>query len=312
LGWPARQEKVIEVAAAVVQRPDGAFLLAQRPAGKVYAGYWEFPGGKIEPGEPPARALARELHEELGIDIGQSYPWITRVFTYPHGTVRLRFYRVFDWKNEPHPREDQAIAWQSPGAPMAVPMLPANAPVLASLALPAEYAITSAAQYGIAEMLARLERRLQQGLKLLQIREPDLPEQERDLFSRQALGLAHRYGCKVLVKAQFPDADGIHFTAAQLMTLKDRPGNFLAAASCHTREELERAMALELDFAVLGPVKPTGPKKEASLLGWDGFARLAKGSSVPVYAIGGLTRADLEEAWRAGAHGLAMIRGSWN
>ncbi|HSC96201.1 MAG TPA: NUDIX domain-containing protein, partial [Burkholderiales bacterium] len=68
---------MIEVAAAVVQRPDGAFLLAQRPPGKVYAGYWEFPGGKVEHGEPPHRALARELHEELGIDIGPAYPWIT-------------------------------------------------------------------------------------------------------------------------------------------------------------------------------------------------------------------------------------------
>src|SRR3954453_12623628 len=88
----------IEVAAAVIQRPDGAFLLAQRPAGKVYAGYWEFPGGKVEPGEPVERALARELHEELGIDVATSYPWLVRVFTYPHATVRLNFRRVLHWK----------------------------------------------------------------------------------------------------------------------------------------------------------------------------------------------------------------------
>jgi len=296
---------VIEVAAAVIQRADGSFLLAQRPAGKVYAGYWEFPGGKIEAGEPPARALARELHEELGIDIGPTYPWITRVFTYPHGTVRLNFFRVNEWKGEPHPREDQAIAWQSAGAPMVAPMLPANAPVLASLALPAEYAVTSARQYGIAEMLARLERRLEQGLKLVQIREPDLAEEERDLFTRQALGLAHRHGCKLLTKSPFPGADGIHFTAAQLMSLKERPRG-MVAASCHTRAELERAMQLELDFAVLGPVKDKPPA-----LGWEKFSEVARGATIPVYAIGGLTRADMDDAWRAGAHGLAMIRGAW-
>ncbi len=294
---------MIEVAAAVIQRADGAFLLAQRPTGKVYAGYWEFPGGKVEADEPPARALARELHEELGIDIGRTYPWITRVFIYPHGTVRLSFFRVFEWQNQPRPRENQAIAWQTPGAPMAAPMLPANAPVLASLALPAEYAITNVAGYGIAEMLSRLERRLEQGLKLLQIREPDLPE--RDLFTRQALGLAHRYGCRVLTKLPFPGADGIHFTAAQLMVLKEKPAG-LVAASCHTREELERAMQLELDFAVLGPVKDKPPS-----LGWEKFGELARGASIPVYAIGGVVRADLEDAWRAGAHGLAMIRGAW-
>jgi 8-oxo-dGTP diphosphatase len=296
---------VIEVAAAVIQRADGAFLLAQRPAGKVYAGYWEFPGGKIEPGEPADKALARELHEELGIDIGPAYPWITRVFTYPHGTVRLQFFRVRAWKNQPRPLEDQAIAWQEAGAPMAAPMLPANAPVLASLALPGEYAITDAAQYGIAEMLARLERRLQQGLEMLQIREPALGESQRKRFTEQALALAHRHGCKVMVKSPFPGADGIHLTAAQLMVLEERPQG-LVAASCHTRAELEQAMRLELDFAVLGPVKDKPPA-----LGWQRFAEIARGATIPVYAIGGLTRADRAEAWRAGAHGLAMIRGAW-
>jgi 8-oxo-dGTP diphosphatase len=297
---------VIEVAAAVLQRPDGAFLLAQRPQGKVYAGYWEFPGGKIEPGEPAEKALARELHEELGIEIGPGYPWITRVFTYPHGTVRLNFFRVREWKGDPHPREDQAIAWQTSGAPLAAPMLPANAPVLASLALPTEYAITNAAHYGIAEMRARIERRLQQGLKMLQIREPDLDAAEKDAFTKGVIKLAHDYGCRVLVKAPFPGADGIHFTASQLMGLKAKPSG-LVAASCHTREELDRAMALELDFAVLGPVKDKSPA-----LGWDKFRDLAASSSIPIYAIGGLMRVDLENAWRASAHGLAMIRGAWN
>jgi len=302
---------VIEVAAAVIQRADGAFLLAQRPAGKVYAGYWEFPGGKVEPGEPAESALARELHEELGIEIGPAYPWITRVFTYPHGTVRLQFFRVFTWKNQPHPREDQAIAWQEPGAPMATPMLPANAPVLASLALPAEYAITNAGQYGIAEMLSRLERSLAQGLKLLQVREPHLTDDDRSLFTRQVLGLAHRYGCKVLVKAPFPGADGLHLTASQLMTIHDRPQAPVVAASCHTREELERAMRLGLDFAVLGPLREMSTADKSPALGWDGLRDLACFSSIPIYAIGGLTRSDMENAWRAGAHGVAMIRGAW-
>jgi len=296
---------VIEVAAGVLLRADGSFLLAQRPAGKVYAGYWEFPGGKIEPGEPPAQALARELHEELGIDIGEAYPWLTRVFTYPHGTVRLRFYRVISWHDEPHPREDQAIAWQRPEAPLAAPMLPANAPVLASLALPAEYAVTAAGRLGTAQMLARLERALERGLKLLQVREPEMDDAGRRLFTEQAIGLAHRYGCKVLTKDRFAGADGIHFTAAGLMQLQEKPPEGLAAASCHTRAELERAMQLELDFVAVGPVR------DKAALGWNGFAELVAGSSIPAYAIGGLSPADRQEAWRAGAHGIAMIRAAW-
>lgn len=298
---------MIEVAAAVIQRPDGAFLLAQRPQGKVYAGYWEFPGGKVEPAEAARAALARELHEELGIDVETAYPWITRVFTYPHGTVRLNFFRVTRWRGEPHPREDQAIAWQEPGGTTASPMLPANAPVLASLGLPVEYAITDAANLGTAVMLDKLQRRLEQGLKLVQVREPDSPD--RELFTRQVIGRARRYGCKVMVKAPFPGADGIHFTAAQLMRLTKRPEGLLAAASCHTREELGRAMQLALDFAVVGPVLE---KSGSAPLGWRGFARIVQGASIPVYAIGGLTRASLEDAWGAGAHGVAMIRGAWS
>jgi 8-oxo-dGTP diphosphatase len=299
---------VVEVAAAVLQRPDGAFLLAQRPPGKVYAGYWEFPGGKVEPGEPAAEALARELHEELGIDVERAYPWITRVFTYPHAIVRLNFFRVMRWRGEPHPKEDQAIAWQAPGGAMAAPMLPANAPVLASLALPHEYAITDAARFGSAQMLALLEARLEQGLKLLQVREPGLDAEERRIFSENAIGRARRYGCKVMVKAPYPGADGLHLTASQLMSLNEKPRAGLVAASCHDRKELERAMHLELDFAVLGPVKEKG---QLPALGWPRFCEIARGASLPVYAIGGLTRADLEDAWRAGAHGVAMIRGAW-
>jgi mutator protein MutT len=84
----------VDVAVAVLIRSDGAALLAQRPHDKVYSGHWEFPGGKIEPGELVAEALKREIREELGIEIVRAHPWITRVFTYPHATVRLRFYRV--------------------------------------------------------------------------------------------------------------------------------------------------------------------------------------------------------------------------
>ena len=295
------------MAAAVIQRPDGRFLLAQRPAGKVYAGYWEFPGGKIEPGEPAERALGRELHEELGIEVRSCYPWITREYVYPHGHVRLNFFRVLEWSGEPHPREEQAIAWQALGAPMAAPMLPANAPVLASLSLPHEYAITDAARLGVAPMLQALERRLQAGLRLVQVREPQLDVPARELFTTQVIGLAHRYGCKVMVKSAHAGADGIHCTAAELMQLPAPPAG-LAAASCHTRVELERAMALGLDFAVVGPVLEKG---DIATLGWERFAALVRGASIPVYAIGGLTPAHMQEAWRGGAHGLAMIRGSW-
>ncbi|MEK6244885.1 MAG: Nudix family hydrolase [Pseudomonadota bacterium] len=301
---------VVEVAAAVIERPDGSFLLAQRPAGKVYAGWWEFPGGKMEAGEPAEAALARELHEELGIEVRTAYPWITRLHVYAHATVRLKFFRVVEWRGEPHPREKQAFVWQRIDAPMASPMLPANAPVLASLALPQEYAVTDAEKYGVEKMLLQVQARLEQGLKLIQVRDKILAD--RVGFAEKVIRLARPFGAKVLVNGGPALGDGIHFTAQHLMALKERPKSGLAAASCHTREELERAMQLALDFAVLGPVKETASHAGAATLGWDGFAAIARGASIPVYAIGGLKSTDLKPAWSAGAHGLAMIRGSWD
>jgi 8-oxo-dGTP diphosphatase len=300
--------KVVEVAAAVIERPDGSFLLAQRPAGKVYAGWWEFPGGKVEAGEPAARALARELHEELGIEMRVAFPWITRMHVYEHATVHLNFFRVVEWSGEPQGREQQAFLWQRLDAPLAEPMLPANAPVLASLAWPLEYAVTDAQTYGVEKMLAAIRARLQQGLKLIQIRDKNLPG--REAFARSVLELSKAFGAKVLINGGPDIGDGVHFTASQLMALAKRPAG-IAAASCHTRAELERAMQLELDFAVLGPVKPTASHAGAATLGWEGFAAIAGGASIPVYAIGGLRHDDLPAARRAGAHGLAMISGAW-
>jgi 8-oxo-dGTP diphosphatase len=129
----AGDRRPVDVAVGVLIRADGAFLLTSRPPGKVYAGHWEFPGGKIEPGETLQQALARELHEELGIDIGAAEPWHEQLFDYPHALVRLRFCKVFAWTGELQMREGQAMAWQQ--LPVAVrPVLPGTIPVLGWLA----------------------------------------------------------------------------------------------------------------------------------------------------------------------------------
>jgi 8-oxo-dGTP diphosphatase len=120
---------VVRVAAAVILRPDGTVLLAQRPPGKAYAGYWEFPGGKLEAGESVEAALGRELHEELGITIGNCERWRVLEHDYPHAYVRLYFCKVTQWEGELVGREGQAFAWQR--QPISVdPLLPATFPVL--------------------------------------------------------------------------------------------------------------------------------------------------------------------------------------
>jgi len=306
----------IEVAAAVILRDDGRFLLGQRPAGKVYAGYWEFPGGKIEAGEAPLPALKRELHEELGIEIETAYPWLTRDYDYAHAAVRLRFFRVVKWSGNLHGRERQRFVWQSPEAISVDPLLPANAPILRALRLPPVYAITRAAELGRAELLRRLEQALASGLRLLQVREKNMREGElRDLAAR-VIELAHAHGACALVNGNLQlarelGADGVHLTSAQLKETRLRPDVRLVGASCHDADELARAQALGADFVVLGPVAPTPTHPGAAGLGWARFAALLKDCPLPVYALGGLAPADLEMAWRYGAHGISMMRGAW-
>lgn len=120
---------VVEVAVGVLLRPDGAFLLTSRPEGKAYAGYWEFPGGKLEPGETVEQALRRELIEEIGIRIGEAQPWRTELVDYPHALVRLNFCKVLDWVGELEMRESQKFAWQQLPVNVA-PILPGTVPVL--------------------------------------------------------------------------------------------------------------------------------------------------------------------------------------
>jgi 8-oxo-dGTP diphosphatase len=123
------EREPVDVAVGVLIDRDGRFLLTSRPDGKVYAGYWEFPGGKLEPGETVEQALQRELHEELGIQIGAVLPWKSELVDYAHARVRLHFCKVFDWQGDFQMREGQAMAWQS--LPVQVrPVLPGTVPVL--------------------------------------------------------------------------------------------------------------------------------------------------------------------------------------
>jgi 8-oxo-dGTP diphosphatase len=125
----AAPRQAVDVAVGVLLAPNGQFLMTSRPAGKVYAGYWEFPGGKLEWGETVAQALRRELQEELGIHIGTVHPWQVETMDYPHARVRLHFCKVFDWSGELRMLEGQQMCWQR--LPVAVvPVLPGTLPVL--------------------------------------------------------------------------------------------------------------------------------------------------------------------------------------
>lgn len=313
----SRHAEIVEVAAAVVTRPDGKFLLARRPEGKPYAGYWEFPGGKVMPDESLPRALQRELQEELGIHVERAHPWITRTFSYPHATVRLHFYRIIEWHGDPQPRENQVLLWQVAHRLEVEPMLPANAPVLRALELPAIYAITHATEIGAPVTLQRLQTALGQGLRLIQVREKNMRNEALADFARAVIALARGHRARVVVNCDTGGADfyreaganGLHLSSSRLMMLKQRPDAEWCGASCHNVEELYQAEQLGMDFVVLGPVLPTLSHPGCPPLGWRKFATMIQGCSIPVYALGGLRKDDLATAWEHGAHGLALMRG---
>jgi len=319
--------KIIEVAAAVLQSEDGSFLLAQRPPDKIWAGYWEFPGGKVEPGETSHHALLRELHEELGIAVETAYPWVTRVFAYPHATVRLNFFRVTAWNGELHPHEGQQFSWQpvltlalsrkgERGKVSVSPVLPANDPILRALSLPTLYAISNVQELGEEEFMLRLEAELRKGLRLVQLREKNLARGDLRELALKMLPLVRQHDALLLINADIElcrevGADGVQLSATQLAELRDRPDVEWCAASCHNAEELRKAETLGCDFALLSPVLPTQSHPGEPHLGWDDFASIAACSSIPVYALGGLSASDMEIAWQHGAHGISLLRQAW-
>lgn len=308
--------RVVDVAVGVLIRADGRFLLASRPEGKAYAYYWEFPGGKLEVGETVAHALSRELHEELGIDIGEAFPWVVREYEYPHAHVRLHFCRIFEWNGAPHAREKQEFRFCTLSDLPAGPLLPATVPAMRWLSLPPVYALSNAAELGETEFIRRLEAGLRGGIRCVLFREPAMEPAAAQRAFETTLEHVRAVGARLLVSSRHPEswaraADGVHLTARDLLRLTQRPAFDWIAASAHSARDLGFAAAMGVDFAVYGPVAPTASHPDARAIGWEAFARGVNDSAIPVYAIGGLSHADLDRARRSGAHGLALQRAAW-
>ena len=314
---PAVSGGLVRVAAAVLLRPDGQVLLAQRPPGKAYAGYWEFPGGKLEAGETPRAALARELNEELGIDVRRASPWLVQEFVYPHAHVELHFFRVYAWDGELHGHDGQAFAWQVPGRYTVAPLLPANTRILSALELPAVYGITCAADSDEDAFLARAARAFADGLRLVQLRDKEWPRARRLAFARRLVPLAHRHGARVLWNGTADDArDG----AMRRRALDGRDARRGARASRrpdrggvvpHARRSCARRRGSVSTSRCLAPSRRRRRTRTPRRSAGTDLPRASRKPAFPCMRSAASPPRTLDRAIACGAQGVALRRGAW-
>lgn len=311
----------IHVVAGVIVNQAGEVLLALRPKDKHQGGLWEFPGGKVEPGEAALVALKRELQEELGIAVTQARPLIRLQHRYPDKAVVLDVWRVDAFDGVAHGREGQAVEWVAPEQLPLRAFPAANRPIVTAARLPECYLITPEPQQQD-EFLQQLELALQGGIRLVQLRAKTLDEVAYRSLAAAAVALCHRYHGRLLLNAA-PQlalelgADGVHLSSHSLLALQARPAGFEAsfgrwvASSCHNARELQHALAIGVDFVVLSPIKPTLSHPQAHAIGWCQMQTLIDALPMPVYALGGMGEVDLGAAFAHGAQGIAAIRELW-
>ena len=304
----------ITVVAAIIRGNDGRICLSKRLDHKHQGGRWEFPGGKVEPGELLSTALARELEEELGMQAAISSPFMTIAHQYADLHVTLHFRDVTAWQGEPSGREGQQVSW------FEIPELPtlefpaANRPVVTAITLPDYLAIApdNLALDALKAGIKRLDAACT-GLYLRQWSEHvALPE---------ILGLCREKGVKVWLRAssaeQVEQASaqgvfGLHLPGSALMNCQERPAfPGVISAACHSRGALEKAVSLQLDMALVSPVETTASHPDRASLGWRQAGAWITGVPLACYGLGGVSPVDLETAREHGAIGVAGIRAFW-
>lgn len=307
----------VHVIAGVLRNGRGQVLLAQRRANTHLAGCWEFPGGKLEPGELREAGLCRELHEELGVDVHAARPLIQVSHDYPDKSVLLDVWLVNDFAGEPHGKEGQPLRWVEVERLSEFNLPAADVPVVAALRLPQCYVISPEPTADHTPFLARLETLLARGERLIQLRAKQLPPAALTELATRAWRLCDAVGASLLVNDAPYVAErlpvGIHLSARALMAHDRRPlpATRWIGASCHNAVELAHAARIGIDFAVLGPVQTTLSHPGARALGWTEFGRLAQGANLPVYALGGVGPADVNTAHLHGGQGVAGISAFW-
>jgi len=295
----------------------GRVLLAERPAGKHLAGYWEFPGGKVEPGELPLEGLARELQEELGIELVSAEPLIRIPWRYDNRQLLLDAWRIDRWKGELQSLEGQALQWCVPAEVDPQLMTPADRPILQALRLPAVYVVTPARAKpdDLPKWYERIDRAIREsGTRLLQLNLPLWATKSVRALAKQLLPVANEHGCQILLSGDLEGAleigAGVHLTIEQLNQAPARPLSWqqLIGVSCADASQLQAASWRGADFAMILPMAAADHVSPD----WDAFHVLVEAASLPIYAqVGSYDLASVALAKRHGAQGIAPSGAVW-
>jgi len=308
----------VHVAAAVVVDAEDRVLIARRPSHLHQGGLWEFPGGKLEPGESAYQTLVRELREEVHLDIEAARPLIRIPHDYPDKAVLLDVWQVERYRGEASGREDQPVRWVAVADLAHYAFPAANRPIVNAVRLPDLYLVTGAFA-DVADFKRRLSRALAAGVRLVQLRAPELAEADFEALAAIAWDLCRAAGAQLLLNAEPALAsrlgtDGVHLNGRRLRACRERPlghGHWVAA-SVHDAEELAIARRLDVDFVVAGPVEATPSHPQAAPIGWEGLRALTGQAGLPVYALGGVGPGDRTKAFAHGAQGVAAVRALWD
>lgn len=304
--------KLVHVAVGVIQDSTGRILIARRPEHLHQGGLWEFPGGKVAAGEDVLTALKRELHEEIGIDVEESTPLISIEHDYGDKHVWLDVHRVTGFSGEAHGKEGQPIRWVPIDELTKYDFPAANRGILNAIRLPDRYMITGTFANNH-ECLAKIQRAIEHGVRLIQLRAPHLNDAEYLALAKLVLPVQQN-GVAVILNTSVTlfentQAAGLHLNSTRLLQTQQRPvpNDKLLSASVHNEQELAHANKIGTDFIVVSPVLPTASHPAAPALGWQRFAELTVKANCPAYALGGLRLTDMQLAQQHGAQGIAGI-----
>ena len=307
----------LQIAVGVL-RCENEICLSLRQKHQSHADCWEFPGGKIEANESVEEALKREFIEELGIETDEWQPLIEIPWSYEKINVRLHVYQTYEFTGTPSGQEGQEVKWFDCSELRTLTFPEANRGILTALELGDRYMITGSFQ-GEDDFKRRLQSGLDKGASLCQLRLKDADNAQRLEWAQLAMPILQAAGAKLLINgsaamfALCPSVDGLHLSSRQLFEYSERPiaENKLLGVSVHNQVEVEQALTIGADFILLSPVQPTQTHPDMAALGWEAFAEMVSQIPVPVFALGGMTQADLAQAKACGAQGIAAISDFW-